>query len=118
MGAHSGRVLQEVPDTYSWPHLEGDLADLASVTKEIASLTARQAYYVGKAREVTGKLRLLSKHGDRVRGRIGASLRGKFGYDAAELIQYGFTPRRNRPLEKPANHADPADDYPGESPAE
>ena len=101
--------------TAKLPHLEGDLADLASVTKEIASLNSRQAYYVGKAREVTGKLRLLSKHGDRIRGRIGASLRGILGYDAAELFQYGFNPRRHTsPLERATNRVDPADDYPGE----
>jgi hypothetical protein len=98
------------------PHLEEDLGDLESVTKQIAALAARQAYYTAKAREVTGKIRLLSRHGDRLRGRIGASLRGKHGYDAAELIQYGFNPRRpNRTLEKPTDRADPVDDYPGGS---
>ena len=58
-------------------NLEGDLGDLESVHKEIVALTAKQAYYTAKAREVTAKLRMLSRQGDRLRGRIGASLRGR-----------------------------------------
>ncbi|HEX4963831.1 MAG TPA: hypothetical protein VF173_23605 [Thermoanaerobaculia bacterium] len=102
--------------TASLPHLEGDLGDLAAAAKEIVALAAKQAYYAGKTREVTGKLRLLSKQADRLRGRIGASLRGQHGFDSSELIQYGFTPRRpTSPQEIPVDHPDPLDDFPGEA---
>lgn len=101
------------------PNLAGDLSDLASVHKEVTVLVAKQAHYMAKAREVTAKIQTLSRHGDRLRGRIGASLRGKHGFDATELIRYGFKPRRaNRPLENAASDADPADDFPGESSSE
>jgi hypothetical protein len=88
---------------------------LASVHKEVLALVAKQAHYMAKAREVTAKIQKLSKHGDRLRGRIGASLRGKHGFDATELIRYGFKPRRtNRPLEEAAPSADPPDESPKE----
>ena len=96
------------------PHLEEDLNDLDSVHKEIGDLSAKQLYYIGKVRETTGQLQTLSKKGDRLRGRIGASLRGKHGYDSTELIQYGFTPRRpNKPLDEAPGKVDPREEFPG-----
>lgn len=97
------------------PHLEGDLDELESINKEIGDLSGKQLYYIGKVRETTGQLQTLSKKGDRLRGRIGASLRGKHGYDSTELIQYGFTPRRrNKPLEEASGNRDPREEFPGE----
>jgi hypothetical protein len=78
------------------PHLDGEISELEAVEKDIRALVAKQVYYLGKAREVTGKIRTLSKRGDRLRGRIGASIRGKHGFDSMELVQYGFTPRRSK----------------------
>lgn len=78
------------------PHLAGDLQELEAVNKEVAALLARQAQYVAKAREITKKLRSLAKKGDNLRGRIGAGIRWKHGFDGAALIQFGFTPRRSK----------------------
>ena len=82
------RILENLP------HLDEDLGELESIQKNVRSLVAKQVYYQGKTREVTAKLRMLTKRGDRLRGRIGASLRGEHGFDAMELIAYGFKPRR------------------------
>jgi hypothetical protein len=101
------------------PHLVEDLNDLESVDKKIGTLSAKQVYYMAKVRETTKQLRTLSQKGDRLRGRIGASLRGRHGFDSAELIQYGFTPRRyNKTLEEPSDRVDPLEEFPGEGTAE
>ena len=99
------RILQHLP------HLDGDLSDLESIQKDVRSLVAKQAYYLGKAREVTAKIQALAKRGDRLRGRIGASIRGRHGFDAMELIQYGFKPRlaKRTPEETGSLREDPAD---------
>jgi len=99
------RILQHLP------HLDGDLSDLESIQKDVRSLVAKQAYYLGKAREVTAKIQALAKRGDRLRGRIGASLRGRHGFDAMALIQYGFKPRlaKRTPEETGSLREDPAD---------
>lgn len=57
------------------PHLVEELNDLESVDKKIGTLSAKQVYYMAKVRETTKQLRTLSQKGDRIRGRIGASLR-------------------------------------------
>lgn len=102
------------------PHLDEDLSELESIQKNVQSLVAKQAYYQGKARVVTTKLRMLTKRGDRLRGRIGASLRGEHGFDAMELIGYGFKPRRAKisPEETASLGEDPADGVSGDVPAE
>ena len=84
------RILEEMP------HLAGDLAELETVNKEVAALFARQAQYIAKTREITKKLRSLAKKGDNLRGRIGAGIRWKHGFDGTALIGYGFTPRRSK----------------------
>jgi hypothetical protein len=86
------RILAELP------HLAADLEDLEAVNKEISVLLARQAQYIAKNREITKKLRSLAKKGDTVRGRIGAGLRWKYGFDGTDLIGFGFTPRRRKRL--------------------
>jgi hypothetical protein len=77
-------------------HLDGDLGDLDSVSKDVEAMVALQARYLANLREVTAKLRTMARKGDRLRGRIGASLRGQHGFDAIKLIQFGFKPRRTK----------------------
>jgi hypothetical protein len=84
------RILEDMP------HLAGDLEELEALNKEVAALSARQAQYIAKTREITKKLRSLAKKGDNLRGRIGAGIRWKHGFDGAALIGYGFTPRRSK----------------------
>lgn len=108
------RILENLP------HLAEDLSELESTQKNVQSLIAKQAYYLGKTREVTAKLRALGKRGDRLRGRIGASLRGQHGFDALELIAYGFKPRRAKisPEEKASLGEESADGVSGDVHAE
>jgi hypothetical protein len=108
------RILENLP------HLDEDLSELESIQKNVQSLVAKQVFYLGKTREVTAKLRALGKRGDRLRGRIGASLRGRHGFDAMELIAYGFKPRRAKisPAETASLGEDPVDGVSGDVPSE
>jgi hypothetical protein len=80
-------ILPEVP------HLEGDLQELRGIADEVSALRAERLIQEMKLREITLKIRKLSKKADSIRGRIGASLKGRFGFDSLLLIQFGFTPR-------------------------
>lgn len=88
---HRQEILADIP------YLEADLRTLEAVDTEISSLLAQQAQCLAKSREITTKIRKLSKTGDHVRGKIGSSLRGLHGFDASELIKFGFKPRRRGP---------------------
>jgi hypothetical protein len=76
------------------PELRGSLDDLRATAQEVTELTAQQRYHMAQARVLTARIQALAKHADNLRGRVGASLRGKYGFDSPELIRYGFKPRK------------------------
>lgn len=76
------------------PQIEGDRRELGVLADQISALRAERLIQEKKLREITLKIRMLSKRGDSIRGRIGASLKGRFGFDSLLLIQFGFTPRK------------------------
>jgi len=81
-------LLPEVPD------LEGDLQELRGNRQPWALVASIQRVQETKLREITLKIRKLAKKGDSIRGRIGAGLNCRYGFDAVLLIQCGFTPRK------------------------
>ena len=76
------------------PQIEGDVRELGAIADEVSALRAERLMQEKTLREITLKIRKLSKRGDSLRGRIGASLKGRFGFDSLLLIQFGFTPRK------------------------
>ena len=76
------------------PHADKDLGELERLYQEVTALRAEQAVYQAKVRELTSRIRGLSRVADRIRGRIGAHLRGQYGFDSNDLIRFGFRPRR------------------------
>ena len=86
------------------PRLQQDLAELRQILAETRELFARQADLQSQARKVTSQLRETARRGDRVRSRIGAHLRWRFGFGDALLAKFGFRPRpeRTRKGPKPA----------------
>lgn len=81
-------ILPEVP------HLERDLQELQGISEEVSALRAERMAQEARLRETTLKIRKLAKKGDSIRGRIGAGLKARYGFDAVLLIQCGFTPRK------------------------
>lgn len=78
------------------PHIQPEIEELRALEKEILSLSAKQARYNAKLREMTRKRRVLAQQADNLRSRIGASIRGKYGFSDMRLIQLGFKPHRSR----------------------
>lgn len=76
-------------------HVQGDLEELERTAQEVDILRSQQTQALVALREITFKVRTLTKHADRIRGRLGASLRGHYGYDNLALIRYGFKPREH-----------------------
>jgi hypothetical protein len=75
------------------PELKESVEELRGLVQEIGAVTAQQTHHMAQARILTARLRALAKRADQIRGRVGASLRGKYGFDSPELIRYGFKPR-------------------------
>lgn len=75
------------------PDLRQPVEELRELAQEIQKLEAKKSHHTAEARALTTKIRALAKRADHLRGRVGASLRGKHGFDSTVLIRYGFKPR-------------------------
>lgn len=76
------------------PQIEGDLRELGQLADDVVALRAERMVQERQLREVTLRIRAPGRRGDNIRGRIGASLKGRFGFASALLVQFGFTPRK------------------------
>jgi hypothetical protein len=83
----SAQLIAEIP------HLRETVEELREVAGELETLEGQQAHHLSEARVLTPKIRALVKRADHLRGLVGASLRGKHGFDSRVLSIYGFKPR-------------------------
>ncbi len=75
------------------PALRESVGELRELSVEIQKLETQQMQYLAEARNLTPRIRALAKRADHLRGLVGASLRGKHGFDSPVLRRYGFQPR-------------------------
>src|SRR5438270_9747259 len=68
-------------------------AEAQALVSEIARLRS-------ELQKSTARLRTLARHGDMLRTRVGAILRGLLGYENEQLVQYGFRPRPRHKLDQ------------------
>ena len=100
--------LKEDPSVL--PHVADDLAQLEAQLRRVRALQDRYEHFRAQAREVNRELTRVAAEGDTVRGRIGANLKGKFGFTSEALIRYGFKPHpksRRRRNGTPAPQPEP-----------
>jgi hypothetical protein len=105
------------------PALREPVEELREVSGEIQKLETQQAQYLAEARNLTPKIRALAKRADHLRGLVGASLRGKHGFDSPVLRRYGFKPREwvkkdhaDRALEREREERKAEGEAPSEAP--
>lgn len=88
-------VTNAKPEVGAMPHIAEDLTALEGKLTEVRTLGSRQDDLRSQARELVSRIREALKEGEKIRGRLGASLRGKLGFDSEGLVKYGFKPRPN-----------------------
>lgn len=76
------------------PHLAEDLASLESLLTQARSIESRQEDLRSQSRGLNAELRGIAAQGEKLRGRLGASMQGKFGFTSETLLRFGFKPRR------------------------
>ena len=57
------------------------------------TLESRQEDLRSQAREMAKQIATAAREGEKIRGRLGASLKGKYGSENEALVKYGFKPR-------------------------
>jgi hypothetical protein len=68
-------------------------AQLEALVTEVQGIDKEQEISRGKLRELTRRRQQFERQGESLRSRIGAMLRGQFGFTSEQLIQFGFAPR-------------------------
>ncbi len=88
-------VTNAKPEVSEMPHIAGDVTALEERLTEVRTLGSRQDDLRSQVRELGARIREALKEGEKIRGRLGASLRGKLGFESEALVKYGFKPRPN-----------------------
>lgn len=85
-------LVNNLKESAALPTLAAEIAELEDLLTEGRALQDRYEDLRTQAREVRAQLTQLGRRGDRVRGRLGAHLRGTFGYTSESLTRYGYKP--------------------------
>ena len=88
------------------PHIEADLAEMERLLAEARSLEVSQEDLRGQAREISARLKEITKDGERVRSRLRLHLQAKYGVTSESLLKFGFRPLRV-PRRRPAAVEEP-----------
>ena len=86
-------ITNTKPALPDMPHLTEDIMALEQKLTEIRSLQSRQEDLRSQARAMRQQIQAASRDGEKVRTRVGASLKGKYGFENETLVKYGFKPR-------------------------
>ncbi len=85
-------LVNNLKESVALPNLDHAIAELEGMLSQARALQDRYEDLRTQAREVRAALAQLGRRGDKARGRLGAHLRGTFGYTSESLHRYGFKP--------------------------
>lgn len=98
-----------------FPHISPDLEEMEKMLSQGRELESRLDALNGQWREVAAELRALTDQGEKLRARLGAHLKAKYGFTSETLVRYGFRPmsiNRRRAAPKPEPTPPPAGEEP------
>jgi hypothetical protein len=87
-------VTNGKPGVPDMPQTAADLTTLEQMLGEVRTLESRQEDLRSQARDLTKQIKLAAQEGEKVRSRLGMTLKGKLGADSEALVKYGFKPRQ------------------------
>jgi len=79
-------------DLPNMPHLADDFNALEAQLLQARALETHREDLRSQVRAAMDQQQKVLSEGDKQRARIGATLKGKFGFTDAALVKYGFTP--------------------------
>ena len=87
-------ITNAKPHVTDMPHITEDLATLEQKLTEVRALESRQEDLRSQSREMSKQVRVAAQEGEKIRGRLGSTLKGKYGPENETLLKYGFKPRQ------------------------
>jgi hypothetical protein len=75
------------------PQMGADLTALEQMLGEVRSLESRKEDLRSQARDLARQIKVAAQDGEKIRSRLGSTLKGRFGSESDSLVKYGFKPR-------------------------
>lgn len=94
MGRWSVLITNGQENVAEVPHIVDDLAALESLQARARALDSLQQDLRSQFQGVSKELTEVVREGEKVRSRLGANLKGKYGFTSETLIKFGFRPVR------------------------
>jgi hypothetical protein len=96
------------PQLTEMPHLQDESTALDALVAQAKSLDNEQQVLRGRLREITRLRREAELHGQDLRSRIAAQIRGKMGFANENLLGFGILPRKRTRKKTPDSPDQPA----------
>lgn len=86
-------ITNAKPALPDMPHLTEDVTALDQKLGQVRTLQSQLEDLRSQARTIRQAIQVAARDGEKVRARVGASLKGKYGFENEALVKYGFKPR-------------------------
>jgi hypothetical protein len=80
------------PSVPDMPQIADDVANLDTMTTQARALASHRADLRSQLNKTTADLKEVLTEGDKLQARLGATLKGKFGFTDTTLVKYGIRP--------------------------
>jgi hypothetical protein len=87
-------VTNGKPGVADMPQMGADLTALEQMLGEVRSLESRKEDLRSQAQDLAKQIKAATQEGEKIRGRLGSTLKGRFGSESDALVKYGFKPRQ------------------------
>jgi hypothetical protein len=113
-------ITNAKPGVPDMPYIETDVTALEQKLGDVRALESKQEDLRSQVRDLVKQIQTATREGEKIRNRLGATLKGKYGFQSDTLVKYGFKPRpqnirrgANKPTPEPPPAGQPESKPPG-----
>jgi hypothetical protein len=112
-------ITNSKPGVPDMPYIETDVTALEQKLGDVRALESKQEDLRSQVRDLVKQIQTATREGEKIRNRLGATLKGKYGFQSDALVKYGFKPRPqnirrpSKPTTEPPPQGQPESKPPG-----
>ncbi len=117
-------ITNAKPGVQDMPYIETDVTALEQKLGDVRALESKQEDLRSQVRDLVKQIQTATRDGEKIRSRLGATLKGKYGFQSDALVKYGFKPRpqtirrgAGKPATEPPPAQGPGQEQPGNKPS-
>jgi len=87
-------ITNAKPGVPDMPYIETDVTALEQKLGDVRALESKQEDLRSQVRDLVKQIQTATREGEKIRNRLGATMKGKYGFQSDTLVKYGFSPGR------------------------